>query len=339
MNNATPYVSVIVPVHNAGEYIKDCVDSLINQTLRNIEIIFVFDCCSDGCEKYVQELAKSDPRIKILFNEQNLHIGLSRNRGIEIARGEYIGFSDHDDWQDLQKYEKLYNSAKSTGADIALGTSCYVYERTGAKIAYNVPNVDDETFLIRLREMTVGDDSDSKEWDYYKTHGVIWDKIYRREMLVRHKIRFVDTRKITFEDNLFFLQTTLAAQIMSHINDVIYFHRISDSNTASTYGYSDIYKVISYLHCVMDIMNTYNYQNEKRFSHAAVKYIFSSLSLALKVRGVLYFLNSLLFLRKEKELVKAIKNGYSYYIQTYGKSLMILSKSYIIKTLITFLNK
>lgn len=338
MNNTTPRVSIIVPVHNAGEYIKDCADSLVNQTLKNIEIIFVFDDCSDGCEKYVIDLAKSDPRIKILFNDSNLHIGLSRNRGLDVAQGEYIGFSDHDDWQDLQKYEKLYNSAKANEADIALGTSCYVYEQTGDRHIYEVPNVDDVTFLKRIRELIIGEDSDSHEWDYYKTHGVIWDKIYRREMLVRQGIKFVDTRKITFEDNLFFLQAVLASKRLAHIDDVIYYHRITANNTAATYGYSDIYKVIPYLEEVLQIMKTYNFHNEKRFGHSATKYVFGSLSHALKKQGITYFIRSVIFIRKKKEIVEAIKRGYSYYKKTYGKTFMISFKINVIKTFITIFN-
>ena len=105
---STPLVSIILPVYNAGEYLRPCLDTLINQTLRNIEIICVLDCPTDGSDKVVEEYAEKDHRIVVIRNEQNLHIGESRNAGIRAAKGEYIGFSDHDDPHELDMYEKLY---------------------------------------------------------------------------------------------------------------------------------------------------------------------------------------------------------------------------------------
>lgn len=93
-----PKVSIIVPVYNAGCYFDKCLDSLINQTLKEIEIILVLDCPTDGSDKVAESYSSSDNRIKLIYNEENLHTGLSRNRGMAIARGKYIGFHDHDDY-------------------------------------------------------------------------------------------------------------------------------------------------------------------------------------------------------------------------------------------------
>ena len=94
----TPKVSIIVPIYNAGKFLEKCLDTLVNQTLKDIEIILVLDCPTDGSDRIAREYAEKDPRIRLIVNEQNLNIGLSRNEGLKIARGEYIGFSDHDDW-------------------------------------------------------------------------------------------------------------------------------------------------------------------------------------------------------------------------------------------------
>ena len=113
-----PLVSIIVPVYNAGEHLRPCLDTLVNQTLREIEIICVLDCPTDGSDKTVEEYAAKDNRIVVIRNEQNLNIGESRNVGLRATRGEYIGFSDHDDSRELDMYEKLYNTAEKGAKSI-----------------------------------------------------------------------------------------------------------------------------------------------------------------------------------------------------------------------------
>ena len=88
----TPKVSIIVPIYNAGKFLEKCLDTLVNQTLKDIEIILVLDCPTDGSDRIAREYAEKDPRIRLIINEQNLNIGLSRNEGLKIAQGEYIGF-------------------------------------------------------------------------------------------------------------------------------------------------------------------------------------------------------------------------------------------------------
>ena len=100
-------VSVIVPIYNAGENLVRCLDTIVNQTLKDIEIILVLDCPTDGSDVIAKNFAQQDSRIIILENTTNLHIGESRNRGIEIAKGEYLHFSDHDDYRELDMLEKI----------------------------------------------------------------------------------------------------------------------------------------------------------------------------------------------------------------------------------------
>ena len=123
----TPKVSIIVPIYNAGKFLEKCLDTLVNQTLKDIEIILVLDCPTDGSDRIAREYAEKDPRIRLIVNEQNLNIGLSRNEGLKIARGEYIGFSDHDDWRELDMYEKLYQKAREDQADIAISNFDSIY--------------------------------------------------------------------------------------------------------------------------------------------------------------------------------------------------------------------
>lgn len=83
----SPKVSIIVPIYNAGKFLEKCLDTLIYQTLKDIEIILVLDCPTDGSDRIAREYAEKDPRIKLIFNKHNLNTGLSRNEGLKIAQG------------------------------------------------------------------------------------------------------------------------------------------------------------------------------------------------------------------------------------------------------------
>ena len=116
-----PKVSVIVPVYNTEKYLTKCLDSLTNQTLSDIEIICINDASTDGSLKILQEYALRDDRIKVIDLKENGGVSKARNTGIDSATGEYIGFVDSDDFVDLDFYERLYNKAIETNADVVKG--------------------------------------------------------------------------------------------------------------------------------------------------------------------------------------------------------------------------
>ena len=113
-------VSIIVPVYNCAQFLNRCMDSLVNQTLKDIEIICINDGSTDNSPEILQEYAAKDSRIKII-NKENGGLSSARNRGLAAAQGEYLGFVDSDDWVDLDFFEKLYNAAKKYDTDIATG--------------------------------------------------------------------------------------------------------------------------------------------------------------------------------------------------------------------------
>ena len=115
---AKPKVSVIVPVYNTEKYLKRCLDSILNQTLSDIEIIIVDDGSKEACALLCDQFAKSDSRIKVV-HKQNAGLGFARNTGLSEANGEYVGFVDSDDYIEPMMYETLYAAAKNNGADIA----------------------------------------------------------------------------------------------------------------------------------------------------------------------------------------------------------------------------
>lgn len=111
-------VSIIIPIYNVEQYLRECLNSVVNQTLKDIEIICVNDGSTDGSYEILKEYAAKDSRI-MLFNQKNKGPCAARNFAIKQAKGEYLGFIDSDDWIDLNYFEKLYNEAQNNNCDIA----------------------------------------------------------------------------------------------------------------------------------------------------------------------------------------------------------------------------
>lgn len=168
-------ISVIVPIYNVEKYLKKCVDSIKNQTYKNIEIILVDDASPDNCGQMCDEYAGEDERIKVIHKENG---GLSdaRNVGLENARGEYIAFVDSDDYIESDMLEKLYTRIKEDKTDIALCSFKYVNEkgeelpeRRGQSPIKNGVLTGEEA-LYKLTE--------GKSWYY----AVAWNKLYKKSI-------------------------------------------------------------------------------------------------------------------------------------------------------------
>ena len=111
-------VSIIVPIYNVEKYIKECIDSIINQTYKNLEIILVDDGSPDCCPKICDEYSKKDKRIKVIHKE-NGGLSSARNAGLDVAKGEYVSFIDSDDVVDEKFIETLYNLCIENNCDIS----------------------------------------------------------------------------------------------------------------------------------------------------------------------------------------------------------------------------
>lgn len=233
MNNSTyPKVSIIVPVYNAGERFYKCMDTLINQTLRDIEIILVLDCPTDGTDIIAKDYASTDERIIIVENKTNLHIGNSRNEGMKIARGEYIGFSDHDDYRELTMYEELYQKAIQLNVDIVLGTSVCIGDQDEVmSFPPHLNGKDLREFALR-NLLTSGNDVVLTPFATY-----IHPNIYRRDLLMENSILFVDTNKITPEDTLFQIQTLYFSHEIYYYDKKLYYHIIHSESVGNNLDY------------------------------------------------------------------------------------------------------
>ena len=185
-------VSVIVPVYNVEKYLKRCLDSLINQTLSDIDIICIDDGSKDSSLQILEQYAQKDSRI-VIYNQENSGLSVARNTGLEHASGEYIGFVDSDDWVDLDFYEKLYNSAKNNNADIAVAD--FIREHPNKK-----PK------RLKLKEEKIYTTPEDK-FMICKVHreGCVWNKIYRTEFIKSINLKFVP--KMYYEDRDFTIRS------------------------------------------------------------------------------------------------------------------------------------
>ena len=142
-------ISVIVPCYNVEKYVAKCIDSLLNQTYKNLEILLVEDCATDNTLKVLKEYVKKDSRIKLIKNKENGGLSFSRNEGIKHATGSYLSFIDSDDYVDNNFYEVLYKSIKDNKSEIAICDMKVVYDDTKQELIskccnfeeFNVVNV------------------------------------------------------------------------------------------------------------------------------------------------------------------------------------------------------
>jgi glycosyltransferase involved in cell wall biosynthesis len=177
-------VSIIVPVYNGERFISKCIDSIICQTLRNIEIICVNDGSTDMSLEILKRYADKDNRIKII-STRNKGQGNARNIAIEHAVGEFIGFVDIDDWVDPEMFEELYSVGNQFLCDVVISEFNLYNERT-KKISQpewcKIPNYKAFDNRVFIAEDIM---------DYvFKLHSAPWSKIYRTQFIKSNKVKF-----------------------------------------------------------------------------------------------------------------------------------------------------
>jgi glycosyltransferase involved in cell wall biosynthesis len=233
----TAKISIIMPVYNVEKYLKQCLESVINQTMPEIEIICVNDGSTDASPQILKEFAQKDDRIKII-NKENGGIASARNRGLEYATGEYIGFVDSDDWIEPHMYETLYNNAKKHDSDMVM-CSAHIYDDTAQKMRYDMPYFT----LERLDESF--DDIIFDHTHQNLIFGInvtAWNKLYESKFIQENNIRFQEG--LDFEDNPFFYETYLKAKKVSLIRDQLYFYRVNRKGSFITSGNKRFFDIV-----------------------------------------------------------------------------------------------
>lgn len=233
-------VSIIIPVWGVEKYISKCLDSLVNQTLKDIEIIVVNDGSPDNSQKIIDKYVKKYPGKVKSYIKENGGQGSARNYGIEVSTGEYIGFVDSDDFVELDMFEKMYNKAKQDKSDIVVCGSYNVSE--------DYSNKEKDVFVTNY-------DTDLENVIFGKM--AVWNKIYKRNIIIDNKITFKE--KVWYEDLAFTLKAIINSSKFSFVDEPLYDYLIRQGSTMNN---SNVERNLEILQAFDDVLD-YIYKNNK----------------------------------------------------------------------------
>ena len=206
-------VTLIIPVYNAQTFLHECLESLKNQSITNLQIIFIADCPTDQSTDILRQFGANDLRVEIYVLEKNCGPAIARNFGLQKANGEYVRFVDSDDILPPDSTKLLYKIASTTGAELVRG-NCMVFDDGYLENTYPMRNI-----------KWVGDAGGLNYRDE-NYHGFPWCHpvfLYRREFLLKNNLRYPDLRR--GEDPIFLLNALLAAKKAWTISDTVYLYR------------------------------------------------------------------------------------------------------------------
>lgn len=218
-------VSIIIPTYNVEEYLEECMDSVVRQTLQDIEIICINDGSTDGSLDILKRYAQNDKRI-IIVDKENGGYGIGMNIGLDKATGEYIGIVEPDDFVPLNMYEDLYNIAEKENLDF-VKADFYRFKRSdngNMDLVYNHLSKNEEDYNVVFNPS-----ADPKTLLYIMN---TWSGIYRRSFLEEYHIRHNETPGASFQDNGFFWQTFIYAKRCMFLDKPYYMNRRDNPNSS-----------------------------------------------------------------------------------------------------------
>lgn len=221
-------ISVVIPIYNVEKYLKDCVDSIINQTYKELEIILVDDGSPDNCGEICDEYAKLDKRIKVI-HKKNGGLSDARNKGMSIATGKYIVFIDSDDIASLDMITRMYEKIKNDNSDICV---CNVYRITENKKSLQSSVEEDE--LVDLGKYGVNDYIVNYMLNNDKHRYCAWNRMYRRDLIAANNLIFEPNKEIHSEDLLFNLYCLMYAKKISFVGKPLYEHYIREGTISTS---------------------------------------------------------------------------------------------------------
>lgn len=243
-----PLISVVIPVCNAEKYLAECLDSILNQTLKDIELICVDDGSKDGSGRMLDAYAQRDSRVRVI-HKVNTGYGHSMNVGFDAAQGEYIGIVESDDWIEPDMYEKLLTAARAADADVV---------KSNFFLFYSEPEPRDEFFEVippRLcgRVFRPLESIDLEKVDFWNRKPSIWSSIYRADFIRQSNIRFHETPGASYQDASFNFKVWACAQRVFCLDRALLHYRQDNSGSSVNASTSKVY-------CVRD-----EYEEMERF--------------------------------------------------------------------------
>lgn len=226
-------VSIIVPVYNVEKYLRRCLDSLINQTLKEIEIIIVNDGSTDDSLKICNEFEKIDKRIKV-YSKNNEGLGLTRNYGMYRSHGKYIAFVDSDDYVSLDFYEKMYNNIEKYKTDaVFAGYKLYTNngeEKLGEENPFKQIVIPAKQYLYNVLRV-----KNKKLYGTTYMNMSVWRSLYKKSIIDEKEIKFESERKFISEDILFNIDYCENINKVSFQNDTYYYYCYNSNSLTQKY--------------------------------------------------------------------------------------------------------
>lgn len=302
-------VSIIVPCYNVENYVEKSILSLMNQTLKEIEVIAIDDGSNDRTPEILDKIAKQYSNLKVI-HKKNEGVSIARNIGIKEACGEYIGFLDSDDWVNSDMYEKMYNKAKEEDLDVVACDTNAIYPNYIKYISSNIKESNSNTKDLMIN-----------------AYAVIWNKIYKKELL--DDIKFKEHMSFC-EDVLFLYMIYPKIKKIGVINEAL--HNYLQRENSLTYTYNEkLYQLIDSLDNVVAYYKQNNLFDEYReeLEYSYVRYLYATFIKRLaKTKNKKEFIRGLDYVitKVKKEFPKYKRNKYinifsfkNIYLKTFNK--------------------
>jgi len=253
--NGTIKISVLVPVCNVAKYLPKCLDSIIDQTLEDIEIICINDGSTDNSLDILKEYAEKDKRI-ILIDKKNSGYGDSMNHGLKAATGEYIGIVESDDFIAPDMFETLYSLSNNGSVDV-IKSNFYNYYEDGK----TVPKAEPDTDRINIpdsKKPFVLKENGQFSWG----HPSVWSAIYKRSFLEKNKVSFIAAKGGGWVDNPFYYETLCSAESIMWTKKPLYYYRKTNPTSSSNLQKDASLPFVRMLDN-FDMINKYNVTDEE----------------------------------------------------------------------------
>ena len=287
-----PKISVIIPVYNVEEYLRECLDSVVNQTLKDIEIICINDGSTDKSLEILEEYKNKENRITIL-TQSNSGAGVARNNGLKVANGEYIAFLDGDDFYKNDFCEKMYNKAKENNADIVV---CSANSYNFSTKAYKT--IPEALKIENLPQNEIFNYIDMPENIFNTFHNWNWNKIFRTDFVKNNNLKF---QKLFRTNDLYFTCTALVvANRITTINEQLVNYRID--NCTSSQATNHLYP-LDFIKAFFELRKFLVEKNLYEKTHISY--------LNWLIDGCLYNINSQKKSNTKKQIIKSIRENVS----------------------------
>lgn len=245
----SPKISVIIPVYNAEKYLKECLDSILNNTLKDIEVICVDDGSTDNSLKILEEYKHLYTNISLLHTK-NQGGGAARNRGLDIAKGKYLLFLDADDYFDKEMFEKLYNQLEKTNADVCVCGINKYSDRDQQLVIDRAPNLPES-----IRNLETFNYKDIPNDILYYFKNAAWNKMFRTSFIKEQGLKFQEIRR---SNDLYFSKVALlSAKIITKVDEKLVFYRVHQKTNCQSNNYKYPYEFIK----ALTKLNNYIYEN------------------------------------------------------------------------------